>query len=343
MLIARIDSLPATYCPIKPGVSLALQNSFGLTLLDLAVLCGNDAVVGSLLAAGAAETIIQDVFTNPLHHAAQRGHSNIVEMLVSARPDWVNAQTLQTKYTPLRQAMTNSPEPIEIVETLLASDADLNIQDWAGKTALHKAISMCYSRIVEMLLAAGADVSLQDCNGWTVLHESASTGDGNIVERILAAGVNVSFQDQQRRTALHLAVCRPQNRNNKVVDKLLAAGVDISLRDNVGRTALSKAVRIQNMKSVEILLAAGADASVQDNMGQSALHDAIELKNYKMVDMLLAAGADVAAENRDGVTSLWLATNNGSTELARKITAFQPALRAILSPDETRALVGEKS
>jgi len=57
----------------------------------------------------------------------------------------------------------------EIVELLIAADADLNVRDEDGKTTLHFAALNGRKVIVELLIAKGADVNAKDEDGETPL------------------------------------------------------------------------------------------------------------------------------------------------------------------------------
>lgn len=70
--------------------------------------------------------------------------------------------------TPLMRAAAN-PWNIELVEILLKSDAQIDLQDRNGRTALFYSETFGNNKISSMLLSAGADVDIKDTNGKTYM------------------------------------------------------------------------------------------------------------------------------------------------------------------------------
>ena len=68
---------------------------------------------------------------------------------------------------------------IEIVKLLLDAKADVTPQDSKGRTVLHLTASCGHTEAVKMLLNAKADTITQDESGSTALHLAAKNGHGN--------------------------------------------------------------------------------------------------------------------------------------------------------------------
>lgn len=68
---------------------------------------------------------------SPLHLASRNGHTNVVEVLLSAG---VNVNILTTSGTALHEAALCGKD--SVVKTLLDAGADLNATDSEGRTAL---------------------------------------------------------------------------------------------------------------------------------------------------------------------------------------------------------------
>merc|ERR1712029_78502 len=94
----------------------------------------------------------------PLHMACRRGHSCIVELLLSRGAN-VNAQR-SNGMTPLHVALSEGRE--DIAKLLLTQRLEPNIQDGNGNTALHHYAlkSLNSTEIKELLIAQGADISI---------------------------------------------------------------------------------------------------------------------------------------------------------------------------------------
>lgn len=75
----------------------------------------------------------------------------------------------------------NEGDYIEIVQALLAKDADVNAKAKDGQTALMLAVYNGHIKIVQALLAKGADVNIQNNNGETALMFAAYNSHIEIV------------------------------------------------------------------------------------------------------------------------------------------------------------------
>jgi len=97
-----------------------------------------------------------------LHRASQKGHKEIVKLLIAEGAD-VNAKD---KYgmTPLHLAETK-----EAAELLIANGADVNARTGDGQTPLLFAVMSGSKETVEILIAKGADVNAMDGAGVTPL------------------------------------------------------------------------------------------------------------------------------------------------------------------------------
>ncbi|MDE5057458.1 ankyrin repeat domain-containing protein, partial [Wolbachia endosymbiont of Drosophila bocki] len=167
--------------------------------LDYAVHLGNKIeMVRLLLRAGA--TNVQNGFGfTPLHHTAECGYVQMVEIL-------------------LKEGRT-----------------DVNAQDKKGRTPLHYAARHGHTQVVEVLLEKGADVNLQGKDGKTPLHYTAENGYTQIAEALLKGGAGVDVQDKDGRTPSYYAVYythgeypRLNYQHPKVAKLLLNYGADPS-------------------------------------------------------------------------------------------------------------------
>ena len=59
---------------------------------------------------------------------------------------------------------------LDITKMLLDLDADVDIVDANGNTALHYAVRFSYVEIIRLLIAKGADIELEDNKGFSPLH-----------------------------------------------------------------------------------------------------------------------------------------------------------------------------
>ena len=84
----------------------------------------------------------------PLHKAATRGHTNIVEFLLGSGVD-VNVEDDTWNPTALHKALDRGHA--ETAQVLIANGADIETRDYAGKTALDRAKPMVRQKVMDRL------------------------------------------------------------------------------------------------------------------------------------------------------------------------------------------------
>ena len=58
---------------------------------------------------------------------------------------------------------------VEMTQALIDADADMNVEELNGKTALGWAVSQGYVEVIQTLVDAGADIKPRNLNGVIVL------------------------------------------------------------------------------------------------------------------------------------------------------------------------------
>ena len=189
--------------------------------------------------------------------AADRGHLEVVKVLVSAGAD-VNARNTGVAggSTPLHMASGHrNREPI--MQLLIDNGAKVNTKGMLNATPLHIASLSGYPTNINLLLKHGADIAAVKDGGATALHEAARGGTDNAsaVEALIAAKADVKAVDGRGQTALHLAASEG---NQGAVKVLLANGADVNAKDKKDRTPIYYASRRRKQEVVELLKKAGA-------------------------------------------------------------------------------------
>lgn len=105
--------------------------------------------------------------------------------LIAAWPEQVNMSDFKAQ-TALMLAANDGE--VEIVRCLLSSEADVDTQDYLGRTALHAAVTGESLRCVELLLAAGPNIHKTTFDeSQSVLHTAARIGNVSIVTALAKA------------------------------------------------------------------------------------------------------------------------------------------------------------
>ena len=95
---------------------------------------------------------------------------------------------------------------------------------------------------------------------------------------------------------------------------VLAAGLRVPVYAADSPPIVS-AVKSGNIDTVRSLLAKRGDPNAAEVDGTTALHWAAHFDNVAGADLLIKAGAKAQSTNRYGITPLWLACINGSSEM----------------------------
>lgn len=138
-------------------------------------------------------------------------------------------------------------------------------------TALMAAVAANNVAMMQYLLESEADPDIQNKDGLTALHIAARNGNKQQVAQLLLYEADPNLIDKNGMTPLMYAVMR--NRDNDhldVINLLLAHGADPNLISNKGSTALMLAVINNGYDVVATLLQAGADQTIKNLNKQTA-------------------------------------------------------------------------
>ena len=294
----------------KAGAPLDDEDVNGLIALAWAAICGWDHAVKKLVELGANLDKMVGGLT-PLGHAAERGHGNIVHVLLAA-----GAQTDLTgiqMFTPWQLATSHGYG--EIADNI-ARHAD------AGST--RKRIDTLPTDIADHKIdVAEAPLGVE----WD-LTAAAIRGDLEVAERLLEQGCSLKARKNSLWSPLHLAIVWGRW---AVARKLVEAGAELNMcRKNDDSTVdmpFMDAVRFANVAFIELMIRHGADVNISDDEGSTPLLQSLDLfwskndcggkacyRNGDVVRVLLSAGANVNAIDRFGRTSLGKAAAIGNLE-----------------------------
>ncbi|KAI0817242.1 hypothetical protein GGR55DRAFT_684943 [Xylaria sp. FL0064] len=192
-----------------------------LTSLSISSYFGHEVFVRQLLHEKIADLESRDREQDrtPLSWAAEKGHSEVVKLLLEHDADFDDRRSGQL---PLSLAAENGHA--EIVKLLLERGADPESRDGSKRTPLSWAASEGHKEIVQLLLARGTNVEVRDSFGF---EESCSNLEGHerVVKLLLNNGANVESKSAERQTALSLATHR---RHESVIKLLLERGASPS-------------------------------------------------------------------------------------------------------------------
>ncbi|KAJ8368337.1 hypothetical protein SKAU_G00083650 [Synaphobranchus kaupii] len=215
----------------------------------------------------------------------------------------------------------------EAVKFLLLNDANPNLADTRGCTALHLAADKSLRSIAEVLLARKTtNPNAKDEDLYTPLHFAALNGDEDVARLLLDRNASVDERDFEGRAPSHVAC---QHGRESVVRVLLSRGADAYMPGKDGWTPLHYAAW-QGHRAIVKLLAkqAGANVDGQNGDGRTALHLASHRGQYRAALVLIELGADVHLADTDGRTALHAAAEMGHIGTARLLVKHRAEVRA---------------
>ncbi|MDP2897204.1 MAG: ankyrin repeat domain-containing protein [bacterium] len=174
---------------------------------------GQKDAVQRLLDSGANVFATDALGRTPLHLAAQNGHREVANMLISAasspplpEPDETPSSQEPAKKTGgLFDFADEYLESLSFDKFVERTSAYLNLGDHGGQTALHLAAAKGRYDVVDLLVGFGANVNAAGNDGRTPLHVAAAAGDDAVVALLLLKGANAATRDKEGKTPLDLA------------------------------------------------------------------------------------------------------------------------------------------
>lgn len=206
------------------------------------------------------------IMTPPTHHEKTdvnaRGPDGWTPLMVAIRSGQPNDAVDDTD---LRDEHT-----VQAISDLLAQGADLNAAtENAGETSLHLAARFVRADAAKRLIDAGADVNCQDFTGRTPLHTAVAADARGVFQILLRnRATNLNARTHDGVTPLILAArLAPEG----MVEDLINADADINAADNCGKTALHWAAVVNNVDAVNILLMHHANRDAQSDKDETPL------------------------------------------------------------------------
>ena len=306
---------------------------------------GNPETVRFLLSIGANVN-----YQNPIHHekeqyhvaktsllntplmiACQKGFYQLAQLLFhnNANPNIQN----KNGCTALIFACHNGY--YQIVELLLNNGANPDIQMEDGGTALMIACENGHYRIAEILLHKNTNPNIQMKDGWTVLMSASQNGQYQVVKLLLNNHTNPNIQNKNGCTALIFAC---HNGYYQIVELLLDNGANSDIQMEDGGTALMIACENGHYEIAELLLHKNTNPNIQMKDGWTVLMSASQNGQYQVVKLLLNNHTNPNIQSKNGCTALILACHHGHYQIA-KLLLQKNADPNILMKDGSTALM----
>ena len=219
---------------------------------------------------------------------------------------------------------------------LLAQQADVNLPDADGTTALHWAVQQNDLDLVQRLIRAGARVNAKNDYGSTPMSEAAIVASAPLLEVLLEAGAGVESPNADGQTAL-MVVARTSQTD--AARALVRRGADVNAVEQWrGQTALMWAAAQGQPAMVRELVEHGANVNARSTInnwsrqvtaepraiyrpagGWTPLLYAAREGCVECAGALVEAGADIHLADPDGIGPLLMAVINMHFDLAAEL------------------------
>ena len=212
----------------------------------------------------------------------------------------------------------------EIVEALIENEADIDIKDGEGNTALATAfncewiervsdfvedffdtksddINTKYEEIIYMLIEKGANVNVEYQRGYTPLMLASIFGDIKMVEILInnGADIDATYGDYGETSLIFSIIYK----HIEIASMLIERGANINFTVGYHRkNALMYAIESKNIEIISMLIERGIDINAQDNDGWTALMYASDKLDKDIVSILIKNGADINIKDNSGWT-----------------------------------------
>ena len=138
-----------------------------------------------------ADVVSEIIMESSTDVCLQKGHEAIVDSLIEAGAD------INVSRPDGRTALMNACEAGQeaVVEKLIKKNANVNAKCDNGQTVLIKACTQGHEAVVQKLIRANANVNAKDHNGRTPLSEACRKGNETIVATLLEAGADFAVMN----------------------------------------------------------------------------------------------------------------------------------------------------
>lgn len=266
------DNIDIIELLLEKGANVLIRNFENKSALNYAIERNKENIALLLLTKG------HDVNSNELLtyndaliEAIKHNQNMIVKFLIE------NGTNVNTKYHEETALMCASKaHNMEFIKLLLFQNANVNIIDQTGKSALIYAIENIYGKyniesiynIIELLLDRDAEIDIVDNNGVTPLIYSIKAGNIEIVKLLLDKGANPNVCGKNEDTPLIYAV---KTGNIEIVKLLIDKDAKPNVCGKDGIFPLFYAIHEQYEDIVQLLINNNANVDFCDKKSRTAL------------------------------------------------------------------------
>jgi ankyrin repeat protein len=287
----------------------------------------------------------QNNSSEKLHSSIRKGELEIVKELIKKDNSIINSPN-HLKSTPLIVAV--SLNKIEICNYLIDKNADLDLANVHGNTAIHYAALNNQVELVRKIADKGGKANVWNNRGRNPLHYAAYNGNIELFEFLESKGLDMTPAISDQSSMLHWA-CHGGNidmvkyllkrdftldikdsegysvlhwaSTGNSIDMLKflveEKGMDHRIATETGNTVMQSAAFGRNIDGIKYFLTKGFDVDEKFENGESLMHLAGQIGDVEFIKYLIDNGADVNATSNGGGTALNNAAFSGNVEAVK--------------------------
>ncbi|XP_071122331.1 uncharacterized protein [Mytilus edulis] len=249
---------------------------------------------------------------SPLFMACQKGHTKVVQMLITNNAD-IN-KCRDTGVSPLFMACQEGYT--DVVQMLITNNADINKCRDTGESPLFIACQEGHTEVVQMLITNNADINKCCDDGASPLFMACQEGYTEVVQMLITNKADINKCSDTGASPLYIAC---EEGHTEVVQMLITNNADINKCDNDGASPLFMACQEGHTEVVQMLITNNADINKCRDTGASPLFIACEEGHTEVVKMLITNNADINKCIDTGASPLYFACQNGHTEVVKML------------------------
>ncbi|XP_048251794.1 serine/threonine-protein phosphatase 6 regulatory ankyrin repeat subunit B-like [Haliotis rufescens] len=250
----------------------------------------------------------------PVLLAAERGHSDVYNLLVSEAADL--SLTDDYKHDCLMLACMGGSMPI-VKHLLSLKTFDINARQWCNKTPVMLAAQRGHVDVYNLLVSEGADFMNKDC-----LMLACEGGSMPIVKHLLSLKTfDINRKGKFTKTPVMLAAMRG---HLDLYNLLVSEGADLSLTDKEKNDCLKLACERGSLPIVKHLLSLKTfDINRTGWFNQTPVMSAAYSGHLDVYNLLVSEGANLQLTDALGKDCLMLACEGGSMPIVKHLLSLK--------------------
>uniref|UniRef100_A0A0N5BFC4 ANK_REP_REGION domain-containing protein n=1 Tax=Strongyloides papillosus TaxID=174720 RepID=A0A0N5BFC4_STREA len=235
------------------------KDNHNYTALHLAAFTGNVSICKTLLQQGWVVTAEDKFGATPLHIAAGKGFTNIVQIFCTSN-EIIGKVDINLRTALFYAALGGQPRTLNVMVSDLGFDK--MAKDILNRTALHAAAYCGFVACVQKLIDHGVEINAIDIDEETPLHVACSRGKEDVVRVLVKSGAMINpYSRINEITPLNYAIA---NKHTELIQFLkernAVTGEEIR---NIAASIITRAIRRYVTKKQQCLLGLLSGSTIQ--------------------------------------------------------------------------------